>query len=296
MSVNGKSEIRSITREEYCSRFTEVYDVGSGSFGKVIKALDNKMKKLVAIKVIVSKDSFEETYKKVQNEVSMMIQFDSKQICKYYDSFYVKNEFYIVMEYCNMGNISQYKMKMNSNIIFCILCDVCKGLENFHKNCYVHYDIKPQNILLTSSGDFKICDFGIMGCAMENQQLITKSISSLKKGTEMYMAPEIKNENKLSAAADIYSLGMTIFEMIAGVPLCLTKCDDVKTWFEQNGHKFSNGKPINSLIENIVLAALTENPTQRITATEILKKIPSLPQNFIILKDIISISNDFAFN
>ncbi|EAY08825.1 STE family protein kinase [Trichomonas vaginalis G3] len=288
-NVSSDLEIREISLQDYKERFTEVFDIGSGSFGKVIKAIDNECKKMIAIKVILQQGSYESTYKCVQNEITMMNKFKMKEICNLSDYFHINSSFYLILEFCSLGNISKYKTKMTSPILLAIIRDISKPLEKFHKEGFVHYDIKPQNILLTLSGDIKVCDFGIMGRELESVKNTTNAISSLKKGTEMYMAPEVKEMNQLSTAADIYSLGVTIFEMISGIPLCLTNCTSSQQWFDENQHKISNGKPIAPIIEKIVNSCLISDPSSRISAINILKMIPSLPPSFILLKDLTTV-------
>ena len=144
-------------------------------------------------------------------------------ITKLIESFCYKDKdemnYVIEMDYCGLGPVSSYKSYVNNEFIQAIARDVACSLIEINKHNMIHLDIKPQNILLNSSGDIKLCDFGTAKSIDSKDE----SIEIKKEGTLLYMAHEIKSKKSLSFQADIYSLGMTLFEMISGVPLGLTK-------------------------------------------------------------------------
>ena len=285
-----------ISKQEYEKKYKELFEIGSGAFGRVIKALDKERNKIIAIKIITKRN--EETKKAVEHEVIMMKAAESKNVVKLLDSFELGKEFYIAMEFCGPGNISQHKSSMNNDTIAAIARDTAKALINIHDNGMIHLDIKPQNILLTTSGDIKLCDFGVMR-KQEDINTASDVLDKIKvEGTLMYIAPEILNldERKkgligVTPQADIYSLGMSLFEMIAGVPLSLTKNNTAQEWFAQNNYEFVNStsenkNKISKQIANLIIKMLSTDPEERPTAREIEKMFSSTKPTWMIMKSI----------
>lgn len=102
-----------------------------------------------------------------------------------------------------------------------ILLDVCEGLKRCHQNDLVHLDIKPENILLSENGNYKLSDLGLMKSLND-----PKDISTIKEGDSRYMAKELLDDispEKIRSSqidltkADIYSLGISIYQMIVGI-------------------------------------------------------------------------------
>ena len=282
-----------LTKQEVKARFEEIFGIGSGTFGKVVKAFDKELKKLVAIKILInngkeSKEAFEKEAKNIE-------QLSSKNCIKIYDSFYVEDDqMYIVMEYCGMGNISQYKRMMNNDILSIIARECAKALVEIHEKRMIHLDVKPQNILLTTSGDIKLCDFGIMRKVDDGIEIINTAKRALQKeGTELYMSPEIlktqSTEDPISYGTDIYSLGMSLFEMVSGVPLGLTNNEEVDEWFDDNDYSFAcstidGDKRISKRNAKMIFQMLSEKPKNRPSAKDIVNAFSDLPPSWIILK------------
>ena len=286
--------MKTLTKQEVKERFTEIYEIGSGSFGRVVKAYDKETKIVVALKVISNEGK--ESVNIFEKEIENMKNISGSNNCvKIYDHFNKSNEsMNIVMEYCGMGNISQYKSSMNNNILSVIAREVAKALCSIHEHGYIHLDVKPQNILLTTSGDIKLCDFGIMRKVNDFENInndVTKSI--MKEGTELYMAPEMMKtpitKESITQSADIYSLGMSLFELVAGVPLGLTNHDAVDEWLDDNNYEFAcsqvqNDKKISKKNAKLIMQMLSENPQKRPKAQDIVNAFSDLPPSWIALR------------
>jgi serine/threonine kinase 3 len=146
---------------------TDVFEIsskiGKGSYGSVYKAYHREN----GIEAAVKKIPIDSDLLDIVKEISIMQQCDSKNIVKYYGSYFKDNDLYIVMEYCGGGSVSDI-MKLlgkplDENCIAVILNDTLKGLEYLHLKKKIHRDIKAGNILLDINGNSKLADFGVAG-------------------------------------------------------------------------------------------------------------------------------------
>lgn len=189
--------------------------IGKGSFSNVFKGYHkDDHKREYAIKVIYTKDMTGKLLQNLQNEISVLMKINHPNIIKLHDTFKTKKCIYIVLEYCDDGDLYNY-IKTNGKIEeeYCrkLFTQASHGLYYLWINNLIHRDIKPHNFLL-SSGVLKIADFGFIKYLEEAKMADTLC------GSPIYMAPEILKYGKYDAKVDLWSMGVVLFEMLTGNP------------------------------------------------------------------------------
>ena len=188
--------------------------IGQGAYGKVFKAEDKKTKQIVAIKRI----QLEQDWLPLLSEINMVIDLRNETIVNYYNFFFENNELWLVMEYCDGGSLSDImnyiERPLNETEISAICRGVLEGLIYIHSKNRIHRDIKAANLLLTSDGDVKLCDFGV-SAQLDNSEA-AKTLTKI--GSPNWMAPEVILATGTDTKADIWSLGITALELKNGEP------------------------------------------------------------------------------
>lgn len=195
---------------------------GSGSFGEVWLALDRQTEVEVAVKIYIAMDQRGMEEFKKEFQVSFELNHTNLLHANYLEISKADNRPYLVMPFCPQGSVTKYQGTMTEEQVWVFLRDVARGLEYLHKQDppIVHQDIKPENILIAKSGDYVITDFGISHKVRNNMRKASAHLNSA--GAVAYMGPERFEAGYSSMmASDIWSLGVTIYELIMGdVPFC----------------------------------------------------------------------------
>jgi serine/threonine protein kinase len=178
--------------------------IGYGSFSIIYKGYNiSEPNKPLAIKRITKIIDM----KYFHNEVDLMKKLDHPNILKLYDVVKTNGNIYLILEYCNCGDLSEYiQNDTNNSNNFKYFKQIFRGLEYLYKNRILHRDIKPHNILI-KDGLIKISDFGFAK-SFEKNELITTFC-----GSPLYMAPEIIKDKEYNLKSDIWSLGVIIYEL-----------------------------------------------------------------------------------
>ena len=193
----------------------EVLDkVGTGGMADVYKAKDHKLNRFVAMKVL--KQEFSENTNfvhKFRAEAQAAAGLMHPNIVNVYDVGEEGGIYYIVMELVEGITLKRYiekKARLSVKEAISIAIQVSMGIEAAHNNHIIHRDIKPQNIIISKEGKVKVTDFGIAKAATSN------TITSNVMGSVHYTSPEQARGGYSDEKSDIYSLGITLFEMLTG--------------------------------------------------------------------------------
>lgn len=198
------------------NRYEILNEIGSGGMARVYKAKDRFLQRIVAIKVL--KDEFREDtefLKRFDTEAQAAASLTHPNIVQIYDVGCDNNCYYIVMEYVEGITLKEYiasKGSLDWREAVDISIQICNALSKAHSRNIVHRDIKPSNILMTSDGVAKVVDFGIAYSI--STETITMRIDTI--GSVHYSSPEQVRGGYTDAQSDIYSVGVTMFEMVTG--------------------------------------------------------------------------------
>lgn len=195
-------------------RYEIVSKIGAGGMSDVYKAMDHKLNRFVAIKVLKNEFSQDEGFvSKFVVEAQSAAGLSHPNIVNVYDVGDESGIHYIVMELVEGITLKSYiekKSMLSFKEAVSIAIQVGTGIEAAHNNKIVHRDIKPQNIIISRDGKVKVTDFGIARAATTN------TISSNVMGSVHYTSPEQARGGFVDEKSDIYSLGITLYEMVTG--------------------------------------------------------------------------------
>ena len=195
-------------------RYEILEKIGTGGMSDVYKAKCHKLNRFVAIKVL--KQEFSENanfVSKFRTEAQAAAGLMHPNIVNVYDVGEESENHYIVMELVEGITLKKYiekKARLSVKEAVSIAIQVSMGIEAAHNNHIIHRDIKPQNIIISKEGKVKVTDFGIAKAATSN------TITSNVMGSVHYTSPEQARGGYSDEKSDIYSLGVTMFEMLTG--------------------------------------------------------------------------------
>ena len=196
------------------NRYEIISRVGAGGMSDVYKAKDHKLNRNVAIKVLKKEFSKDKNFvSKFRVEAQSAASLIHPNIVNVYDVGEDEGLYYIVMELIEGITLKSYiekKKKLSARETISIAIQIANGIECAHNNQIVHRDIKPQNIMISREGKVKVTDFGIARAASSN------TMSGTAMGSVHYISPEQAGGKYVDEKSDIYSLGITMFEMITG--------------------------------------------------------------------------------
>jgi len=258
--------------------------LGEGGMAKVYLATHLEIEKPVVIKLMhtnLSSKEKETSYKRFEQEIKVTARLNHPNLVSVFDGGAINSRPYLVMEYIKGDSLRSYIATwgaLDLRDAINIVSQACAGLNEAHGQGIVHRDLKPENIMLREQSDrpdwVKIVDFGIAHLKQGGSKLTATGIAV---GTVDYMSPEYLQDKPIDHRADVYALGIMLFELITGqCPFEGESCESVLA-----KHLFSRPMPPSSFrkdmepgckIDMIVERALEKDPSERFQSTLDMRK------------------------
>jgi protein-serine/threonine kinase len=236
----------------------------------VYKGVHRSTKQIYAIKVL-NLDTSEDDVRDVQQEIQFLSHLKQvPNVTHYYGSYLNGTKLWIIMDYCAGGSLRTLLKpgRLEEKYIGVVVREVLIALQYIHKQNVIHRDIKAANVLITNEGKVQLCDFGVAA-----QLTATNVRRNTMAGTPYWMAPEVIMEGtSYDVKADIWSLGITIYEIATGnPPYCDKEAMRAMQLITKSKPPRLDGKQYSLLLKEIIALCLDENPQERLNAEELLK-------------------------
>ena len=244
--------------------------LGQGGMSAVYKASDPNLKRVVAIKLIHSHLSNDPDFvQRFEEEASGVAQLRHQGIIQVYDFNKDGDDYYMVMEFVPGETFQEHLKRLNKDgrqlpvqKVAEYMADICDAVDYAHRRGMIHRDIKPANLMLSMNDQAILMDFGIAKIVGGQRHTATGAVV----GTAMYMSPEQIRGERADRRTDIYSLGVTLFEMISGRPPF--QADSAMTLMMMHiNDPVPDPKKVNPSVPDDLVAvinkALAKNPDER---------------------------------
>ena len=234
--------------------------LNQGSFGKIYLVEKTDCQQQFAMKTIklTGVDRYQRS--SILTELKILLTNSSEFLLRCYDLFVHRQRLCIITEYIDGGDLDQY-IKDNKNIdpetITRLFLKICVGINAMHANGIMHRDIKPANILITKTGDIKICDFGI--CKILEYTKVATTIV----GTPYFMSPEQMNNRHYDCKSDVWGIGCVLYTLLyRKYPFNGKSMHDLKRSIRTKD-PFVGIKPYHNGLHNILKEMLDKNKGKR---------------------------------
>ncbi|MBR6329015.1 MAG: PASTA domain-containing protein [Lachnospiraceae bacterium] len=273
-------------------RYEVIGKIGAGGMSDVYKAKDHKLNRFVAIKVLKSEFSENRSFvSKFRVEAQSAAILMHPNIVNVYDVGDEDGLYYIVMELVEGITLKKYiekKLRLSVKEAVSIAINVSMGIESAHNNHIIHRDIKPQNIIISKDGKVKVTDFGIA------RAVSSDTITQNAMGSVHYTSPEQARGGYSDEKSDIYSLGITMFEMLTGrVPFDgeTTVAIAIKHIQEElpSPREYVDDIPVS--VEQIIYKCCQKNAARRYQnmgelIVDLKKSLITPDENFVVIPDL----------
>jgi len=250
-------------------------EIGRGGFGVVYRAADTLLKRDVAVKVLAPSDLGSQGAARLLHEAQAAAQLNHPNIVAVYDAGEQDGSAYIVMEFVEGETLQQRQVEGLDEIVS-ITRQVCSALEHAHSHGIVHRDLKPENVIFEkTSGGVKLMDFGLA-----HSSATRVSVEGTVAGTVFYLAPELALGQPFDGRADLYALGVMLYELLAGrLPFL---ADDPLAVIAQHLHApivppRAHRETIPPALDALVVGLLSKRPEDRpASAGDVLRALDAL--------------------
>jgi eukaryotic-like serine/threonine-protein kinase len=252
-------------------RYRVLGRIGSGGMGAVFKAEHQLMRRVVALKVIGQLSMVKPSIlQRFLQEVKTAAQLTHPNIVTAYDADEADGVHFLVMEYVEGVTLAQL-VKSNGPLPMVQACayvrQAAEGLQYAHEQGMVHRDVKPHNLMLAADGRVKILDFGLARFIREEEEEDGLTAPGLAMGTPDYMAPEqAEDAHTADIRADVYSLGCTLYHLLAGRPPFLAgkALQKIRAHMEETPPSLSLSRPdLPAELGHVVERMLAKDPAHR---------------------------------
>jgi len=236
--------------------------IGKGSFSRVYKGLDTKRDEIIAIKIVEKDTLKKELISRLHAEVKLLNNMCHPNIIKLKEFIQDDTCYYFILEYCPCGDLSRYIR--NNNIKENLAQDYTKQLASalyyLKQRNIVHRDLKPHNILLAENFKrIKLTDFYFA------RELFEKDLAETLCGSPLYMAPEIINSENYTTKADLWSIGLIIYEMINGKSPYHDATGPIDLLNKIRTRKIKSNPNFSDECNDLIMKLLTVNPNYRLS-------------------------------
>lgn len=253
------------------NRYEILEKVGDGGMALVYSAKDHLLNRIVAVKILRDQFAHDEQFvERFRREARSAASLSHPNIVNIYDVGETDQKHFIVMEYVqgsNLHDLIKKQEKFSEKFIVDVGMQIAMGLAHAHYHGIIHRDIKPHNILITDEGRVKVTDFGIAQ-AMSSTNLTQ---TGMVLGSVHYFSPEQARGVNIQASSDLYSLGIVLYEMVAGVqPFKADSAVAVALkQIQESPTPLHNYNPdLDREVDDLVMWLLEKNPTDRPSSAE----------------------------
>lgn len=208
--------IQQMKREKSFDRYRIIEELGRGGMGLVYKVYDPQTDRIVALKVLLSGSfSHEKHVQRFIREIKTTANLRHPNIVTLYETGFFDNHHYFTMEYIEGVSLRSFLKNEDfpQSSILKIIIKVARAIDFAHSQGVIHRDLKPENIMLCPNNEPKVMDFGLAK-SLESQDNLSMTNEIL--GTPAYMSPEQSESSHVTAATDVYSLGIILYEALCG--------------------------------------------------------------------------------
>lgn len=261
-----------VLKQPQLAEFTFTEKLGQGSYASVYKAFKKVgQREVVAVKCILKTSLNSISKENLLTEIEVLKTLKHRHIIQLKDFMWDENYVYLIMEYCGGGDLSSYLKKyriIHESVAKFFLQQLASALQFMRSKFISHMDLKPSNILLTSKQHpvLKIGDFGFA------QYLDGPTESSFLRGSLLYMAPEIVTSRQYNEKADLWSVGIILYECLYGrTPFHSNSETELRSKLKSDVPiKLPPGLSVSGSCRDLLTRLLERNPEKRMSYEEFL--------------------------